>query len=39
MKGKAVYSLSDCIRNEDSRGGLTVDPVEKKFAQYKQKCL
>jgi hypothetical protein len=36
MRRRAGYSLLDYRRNEDILEELTVNPVEKKLAQYKQ---
>jgi len=39
MRHTAGYSLLDHRRNEDILEELTVDPLENKLAQYKQKEL
>jgi hypothetical protein len=39
MRRTAGYSLLDHRRNEDILEELRVDPVKKKLAQCKQKCL
>jgi hypothetical protein len=39
MRHTAGYSLLDHRRNEDILEEFNVDPIEKKLAQCKQKCL